>query len=143
VDENFDLAKCATVANLLNPKYSAYRPEPVTIDDSIKDAGVSVAFTGFPLENVTPLTSVGIIGGYVMDNTVGIPYGKLMIDKAAWPGASGSPVYSAGDAHVVGMIIQTGTGMGAGIAYGRTGIAISTFLKAHPANPPQQQTDQK
>jgi hypothetical protein len=129
VDDSLDLAKCTTQDHLSNPENAAYRPTPVIIDASVKEDGTPVAFTGFPLEDVVPLTSRGIVGGYLIDS-VGA-FSRLVVDKSAWPGASGSPIYTA-NGQVVGIVIATGTGAAAGITIGRSSVAISTFLKAHP-----------
>jgi V8-like Glu-specific endopeptidase len=128
-DSLLDLAKCHTVLDLSAPEYSVYRPQTVTIDPAVQDDGTSVAFTGYPLGNSVPISSVGIIGGYVSADT-GSPFGKILVDKSAWPGASGSPIYLQ-DGKVVGMVIATGTGLDSGITIGRGAGAIADFLKAH------------
>ena len=52
---------------------------------------------------------------------------KLVIDKSAWPGASGSPVYD-GDGKVIGLVIETGLAEGAGLTYSRPIDLITDFL---------------
>jgi V8-like Glu-specific endopeptidase len=98
---------------------------PVTFTDFSKYAdGSPVAFTGFPLQSVYPVTSKGSIASY-------IPSQKLFaIDKNVWPGASGSPVYDS-EGKVIGLIIKGGINEGAGLAYARSTDYILDFLRAN------------
>jgi len=131
VDEQLDLAKCRTLAQLNEPPWNKFEPTPVTIDASVKDDGTPIAFTGFPLGIVVPITSAGVIAAYLDSPNGGPPFGRIVIDKAAWPGASGSPIYLE-DGEVIGLIVAAGAGFGAGTAYGRSSLTIDAFLKAHP-----------
>lgn len=128
-DAVLDLAKCRTIQDLTTVENGAYRPTSVTIDPAVQDDGTPVAFTGFPLGNSVPISSIGIVAGYVSADT-GAPFGKILVDKSAWPGASGSPIYLQ-NGKVVGVVIQTGVGLESGIAIGRSGSAIADFLKSH------------
>ena len=84
--------------------------------------GTPVAFTGFPLSSLRPITSMGNIASYIkMDNLI-------IIDKNAWPGASGSPVYLA-DGKVIGILIKRGINDGSGLAYAVTTESILEFLR--------------
>ncbi len=86
------------------------------------DDGSAVAFTGFPLEFVSPVTSKGYIATYVDFRK------ELVIDKNTWPGASGSPVYDERGI-VLGMIIKRGLDEGTGLAYARPADSIIEFLR--------------
>jgi hypothetical protein len=100
----------------------------VTLDGDRKRDGASVAFSGFPLDFITPLTSRGAIAGYRA--SAGTEADEVIIDKATWPGASGSPVYGA-DGRVVGMILKAGIGPGSGLAYARAASVLQQFLSRH------------
>lgn len=84
----------------------------------------SVFFTGFPLQATDPITSVGAVAGFVADGG----YTTIMIDKNAWPGASGSPVYLADGKTIVGMILRMGTGDAIGLSFGVNGGKITEVL---------------
>lgn len=85
--------------------------------------GSAVAFTGFPLESTVPITSKGFIATYfVIENWFGI-------DKPAWPGASGSPVYDV-SGRVIGIMIKRGANDGAGLSFARPVEPILSFLSA-------------
>jgi hypothetical protein len=131
IDPRLDLAKCKAIDDPTNISDVISKPAPVIIDDSIPPDGTRVAFTGFPLRALTPLTTRAHIAGYQVEN---IPGGVLtqelrifgfILDKAAWPGVSGSPLYLI-DGHAVGMVLQRGSGVetrkacpseGSGLAY--------------------------
>ena len=89
---------------------------------AVYDDGSAVAFTGFPLEMVAPVTSKGYIASYLT------PKKELVIDKNTWPGASGSPVYDERGI-VLGMIIKRGLDEGTGLAYARPADSIIEFLR--------------
>jgi V8-like Glu-specific endopeptidase len=69
--------------------------------------GSAIAFTGFPLQFVFPITSKGYVASYDPSTQ------KLIIDKTTWPGASGSPLY-ASDGKVIGIVIEQGIDKSAG-----------------------------
>ena len=83
--------------------------------------GTPVAFTGFPLDFLRPVTSKGNIASLIEADQ------RIVIDKAAWPGASGSPLYLS-DGAVIGVLIQRGINDGSGLAYARTSELIEAFL---------------
>lgn len=121
MDEALDLAVCKTV---LVPK----GVEPMFIEDSRPPDGSPVAFTGFPLGSIEPLSSRGDIATYrgALDKEGSR---EMVIDKEAWPGASGSPVYGE-DGGVLGIVLQRGLGDGVGIAIARPSHFIATFLRS-------------
>lgn len=89
--------------------------------------GSAVAFTGFPLQSVFPITSKGYIASY---DAIGQ---KLIVDKAAWPGASGSPVYSP-EGKAIAVIIERGDNVGAGLAYARPTDLVFDLLREQAIN---------
>lgn len=86
--------------------------------------GTAIAFTGFPLHSLRPVTSKGSIASFVEAKQ------EFVIDKTAWPGASGSPVYIA-NGNVIGIMRETGSGIGAGLAYARPIEMFTGFLTAN------------
>lgn len=93
---------------------------------SLED-GTPVAFTGFPLNFLRPITAKGNIASYIKVQK------KIVIDNSAWPGASGSPVYRH-DGQVVGVIVQRGKNAGTGLAYARVTESIVEFLTKNEIN---------
>lgn len=86
---------------------------------------------------IVPITSKGFIGGSVggLPNAHWFDY---VIDKAAWPGASGSPLYLA-NGNVVGMIRAAGQNAGSGISWARGTTVILDFLAKNPYTEKQAQ----
>jgi S1-C subfamily serine protease len=117
-----DIAVCTTILNPFTNKVVNDHIRPVSINPrlAILD-GTPVAFTGFPLGFLFPVTSKGYVGGYA-------PFSdRLVIDKSAWPGASGSIVYN-GDGDMMGMITEAGIDYGSGLAYALPVNSILKFL---------------
>ena len=78
-----DLALCATDWNLTDHKTKV---RPVQFDSAQQPDGTAVAYTGFHLGNLTPMTARGYISMYTHAD-------GLVVDQGTWLGASGSPVY--------------------------------------------------
>jgi Trypsin-like serine proteases, typically periplasmic, contain C-terminal PDZ domain len=99
--------------------------QPVSLASYTKYSdGSAIAFTGFPLQFIYPITSKGYIASYDPDNH------KLLIDKTAWPGASGSPLYTT-DGKVIGIIAEQGTDKSAGLAFARPADLVLNLLREH------------
>ncbi|MGH9824016.1 MAG: S1 family peptidase [Blastocatellia bacterium] len=96
-------------------------------DFSGRDDGSPVAFTAYPLDFLRPVTAKGYIASYIPASN------QIVIDRTAWPGASGSPVYLS-DGRVIGVILQTGIGLGSGLAYARPSESVLDFLTANHIN---------
>lgn len=91
-------------------------------DDALIPEGTAVAFTGFPIGavlGVYPATHAGIVAAHTPIITpadsprtlsaadLGFlrePYEVYQLDAIAYPGNSGSPVYTSGDGTVVGVV---------------------------------------
>jgi S1-C subfamily serine protease len=119
LDSTLDLALCRTresPATDLGETLSA-----VAFTSDQQPDGMEVAFTGFPLSVVRPMSARGHIAMYSARS-------EMIIDQSGWPGGSGSPVYLV-DGTVIGMVIQRGTGEGTGRTIVRTTSAIEDFLK--------------
>ncbi|HEX4079745.1 MAG TPA: serine protease [Rhizomicrobium sp.] len=127
-DIELDIARCHTIDAVSKLAGGGYAPRPVTFDASQRDDGTAIAITGFPLLNIRPVSSRGYIGAYTLD-----PRGpvQMVLDRASWPGGSGSPVYDS-KGKVLGMVLQTGEGLAVGISNARSSFAIAKFLAAHP-----------
>lgn len=128
-DESLDIARCHTIDDLSTVKGGRYEPEAVAIDAEKRDDGTAIAITGFPLFNPNPVSSRGYIGAYQDTGPRGIV--GMVIDRSAWPGGSGSPVYDS-RGRVIGMLVQAGEGTASGISIARTGNALNLFMTAHP-----------
>jgi V8-like Glu-specific endopeptidase len=125
-DDDLDLAKCKTVDNPFTSERIEVKPLVVTFDNSIQKEGTEIAFTGFPLSTVQPITARGTIGTYW-----GLPLEltprEIVIDHSNWPGASGAPVYLS-NGKVIGLILRRGINDATGFAFARASKFISDFL---------------
>jgi len=120
-----DLAACRPVVNPFETSDVTYPITPMELEESELPDGAPIAFTGFPLNSIRPMTSIGHVSAYRRATALGSK--ELVIDKAGWPGASGSPVYDQ-KGRAIGMILEIGGGAGAGLAYARTSVFIRRFL---------------
>lgn len=131
-DNVFDLAVCSLVEN---PFKSSRVPSDnisyVSFDSNQALEGTPVAFTGFPLEYTTPVSSMGYVAGFVGSGPNNETY-AYVVDKNTWPGASGSPLY-VGSGKVIGLMRLGGRDLAAGIGVAISATTISDFLSKHPA----------
>ncbi len=125
-DDTADLALCTPMADLKG--LTGHEAVPVTFETSAQPDGTPVAFTGFPLSRTMPMTSRGSIASHEEIRPVGGAF-EMTIDKGAWPGASGSPVYLK-SGRVIGIITQRGIGDGSGISIARTCYFIESFVSS-------------
>jgi Trypsin-like peptidase domain len=133
LDETTDLAQCRTVDDPTGIGNIVSKPTALTIENDVQPDGTQVAFSGFPVNALIPYTARTNIAGYQLRDdhlkqqleVVGV-----VLDKGAWSGASGAPVYRV-DGHVIGMVLQTGRGDTSGLAFARHGARINDFL-SHP-----------
>lgn len=121
-DESADIAVCKTLESPFLAEDVKAQLRFVTFETALNlRDGTSLAFTGFPLQVPRPMTSKGSLATiFEVDK-------RIVIDKSAWKGASGSPVYLS-DGKVIGIIIQKGTGEGEGLAFARSAEMITDFL---------------
>ncbi len=118
--QNFDIASCRPLAPI------SVGFTPVTFEDGDQLSGTAVAFTGFGLQSLDPITSRGDVAAYV-NRVAELGKTEMLIDRTAWPGDSGSPVYLE-DGRVIGMIQRRGTGDGEGVAVVRPTRFIERLL---------------
>jgi len=129
VNSGFDVAVCRTTDDIIS-KHSEIAFNIATISKERSPDGTAIFFTGFPLQATDPITSVGTLAGY----TAGDSYSTVLIDKNAWPGASGSPIYLSDGKTVIGMLTRTGTGDAAGLSFGIAGEKIASVLADAKSN---------
>lgn len=132
-DNDVDLARCVTSTDLTTLRDVKLKPQPVTIDGTQQSDGTAIAVTGYPLSSLLPISSRGYIGAYATN-----PLGntEIALDRAAWPGGSGSPVYDS-QGKVVGLVSQAGEGAASGISFARASSTIVRFLATHPLPAPR------
>ncbi len=123
VNNTFDVAVCRTTEDLSKQREISF--EVASVSAERPPDGTSVFFTGFPLQATDPITSIGAIAGYPADE---YSYATVIVDKNAWPGASGSPIYLSDGKAVIGMLTKTGTGEAAGLSFGTAGERVSAIL---------------
>jgi S1-C subfamily serine protease len=131
-----DLAICTPAEN---PFTSARVPKEniaaVSFDTTTWQEGTPVAFSGFPLQLTSPMSSKAFVGGYtfIAGTEAGFDY---IIDKSAWPGASESPLYLS-NGKAIGIILAAGRNEGSGLAFARSAATVADFLKQNPPTNPK------
>lgn len=130
VETNADIAVCQTMVQPTTvPGVDA---EPVVLEPFAFPAdGTEIAFTGFPLRNAEPLTARGFLAAYRNPTRNGGE--RWILDRTAWPGSSGSPVYLQ-DGRVIGVVIQRGINDASGLAYARPASQIGASVRAFRDN---------
>lgn len=125
IDETADIARCKTISDPTDDKKIAAKPLALTIASDLLPDGTPVAFTGFPVNGLTPYTARANVAGYQFDRNAkqDLQAQMLVLDKLAWAGSSGGPVYAA-DGRVMGMLLQAGNGL----AFARPGARLNEFL---------------
>jgi S1-C subfamily serine protease len=129
-DPGLDLSVCQPLRNPFEEPDIKTHIAAASFDRNVWPEGTPVAFTGFPLDHTTPISSKGFIAGHQMVGSDATKFDYL-IDKAAWPGASGSPLY-LGNGRVVGIIRARGGNEASGLALARSASVIEDFLSKHP-----------
>lgn len=121
-DDKQDIGVCRPKLNpFRDPRVSKGVRTMTFAARSIPADGTPVAFTGFPLNLLRPVTSKANVASYLPTE----PF--VMIDKTAWPGASGSPLYLH-DGTVVGLVVRRGLNDASGLAYVRPVESLTQFL---------------
>jgi S1-C subfamily serine protease len=133
-DASVDIAVCHLADNPFGDPTIHTTLEVAQFDIDTKPEGTPVAFTSFALNNVHPITTVGIVAGYYWEKHQ--PF--LLVDKGAWFGASGSALYGS-DGRVVGIVLQAGicatpastSCQYDGLTFAKTAGFIDGFLTQH------------
>lgn len=121
IDATLDLALCKPINELPT------KTTPLIIEDTRPLDGSDVAFTGFPLGQVEPLSCRLNVATY-RGATDGDGTRDLILDKGAWPGASGSPVYDSRGI-VIGIILARGMADSIGTSFARPSHFLLKFLR--------------
>jgi hypothetical protein len=109
IEESLDVAKCPLSDDPFNQKVGRdFQIVPVTFDWRIPPDATQVAFTGFPMNVRDPMTFRANVAAYrpAWRNEKLVP--EFVLDRSAWPGSSGSPVFLS-DGKVIGIIIASRT----------------------------------
>jgi tetratricopeptide (TPR) repeat protein len=131
IDDIIDVAKCKLSEDLSVGKSEFHlKIAPVQFEWNLPRDGAQVAFTGFPLRARDPMTFRAGVAGYWMPLTAD-PIPELVLDHAALPGFSGSPVYLA-DGRVVAILVGNGKGEATGITVGRPASLLRELLTERP-----------
>lgn len=133
-DVSVDIAVCHLADNPFSDPSLHAALETVQFNIDKEAEGAPVAFTSFPLNNISPITSVGIVAGYYWENHQRF----LLVDKGAWLGVSGSALYGS-DGRVVGIVLQAGICATSthgsckydGLTFAKTADFIEGFLTQH------------
>jgi S1-C subfamily serine protease len=125
VDAVNDVALCRANPNPFDDRRVNSTIQPVSFDVAPQDDGTAVAFTGFPLRNKRPVTAKGFVSTSSFHGAVP---DEVSIDRGAWPGASGSPLYLS-NGRVIGIMTKSGNGITAGLSFARSAAAIVHFLR--------------
>jgi hypothetical protein len=128
IERDLDLAKCPLSADPFNQKVVRdFEIVPVKFDWSIPPDATQVAFTGFPMKVRDPMTFRANLAAYrpVWRREKVVP--ELVLDRSAWPGSSGSPVFLS-DGKVVGIVIASRTEEGTAMTAVRPASVVRALL---------------
>jgi len=128
IERELDVAKCPLSDDPFKQKVRRdFEIVPVKFDWRIPPDATQVAFTGFPMNVRDPMTFRANVAAYrpVWRSENSVP--ELVLDRGAWPGSSGSPVFLA-DGRVIGLLIASRTEEGTAMTTLRPASAVRTLL---------------
>ena len=128
IEKDLDVAKCPLSDDPFNQKVGRdFEIVPVKFDWSIPPDATQVAFTSFPMNVRDPMTFRANVAAYrpVWRSEKVVP--ELVLDRGAWPGSSGSPVFLS-DGRVIGILIASRTEEGATMTTLRPASAVRAVL---------------
>lgn len=126
IEQDSDVAACRLNEDLSRSKLKS-RIAPVKFEWRIPSDGTQVASTGFPLSVRDPVTVRAAVAGYRIPWQNEKPIPELVLDRAAWPGYSGAPVYLS-DGRVIGILIAGGPDETPGMAIARPASSFRELL---------------
>jgi S1-C subfamily serine protease len=130
IDRDSDLAACRLNDDLSRSKLKS-KIAPVRLEWSVPSGGTQVAITGFPMNARDPMTLRAAVSGYLVPWQDKTPIPQLVLDRAAWPGYSGSPVYLS-DGRVIGILIAAAQDEALGLAIARPASLVRDWLAEKP-----------
>src|SRR5215831_4638599 len=128
IDRDLDVAKCRTTDDLSSQTLD-FKIVPVKFHWDVPPDAAQVAFTGFPLNARDPMTLRANVAAYrpVWRNEKLVP--EVLLDRGAWPGSSGSPIFLS-DGRVIGILIAARTEEGTAMTNLRPVSAVRDLLTA-------------
>lgn len=115
MDRSLDIALCPLGEDFSARKHDLrLKIAPVQFDWAIPPDGTHVAFTGFPLRARDPMTFRADVAAFRIPSSQE-PIPEVVLDHAALPGFSGSPVYLV-NGKVVGILVKDGKDEAAGVS---------------------------
>jgi len=138
VDSTVDVAECRPSGNLPARIRNLHIATPVQLEWNIQPDGTELAFTGFPLESRDPVTFRAHVAAYSWPDQA-TP--QLVLDHAAVPGFSGSPVFLA-NGKVVAILARDGKPEAEGTSIARPVSVFREILReSHKRNRTFRQPD--
>ena len=128
IKPDLDVAKCALIDDLSSQKVVRdFKIVPVKFDWTIPPDATQIAFTGFPMNARDPMTFRANVSAYrpVWRNEHVVD--ELVMDRGAWPGSSGSPVFTS-DGRAIGILIASRTEEGTAMTTVRSASAVRALL---------------